>query len=212
VHDLSLYLLELLENATRAGATVVRTTVEVDRQDDELQLVVEDNGRGLSVSPGEALDPFFTTKSGKKTGLGLSLFRAEAEAAGGSLVVDHSPTLGGVRVRAVLGAAHVDRPPVGDLATTLAVTAVTNPQASFLVTVLDPEQGLAVRDTACDEAAPALRAVAAGLDGAAALPLRDDAAGTPSTTTVNTVAGSAAGSELDTRAIHAEGEKHGERS
>jgi hypothetical protein len=212
VHDLSLYLLELLENATRAGATVVRTTVEVDRRDDELRLVVEDNGRGLSVSPGEALDPFFTTKSGKKTGLGLSLFRAEAEAAGGSLVVDHSPGLGGVRVRALLGAGHVDRPPVGDLGATLAVTAVTNPQATFLVTVLDPEHGLAVRDAVYDEATPALRAVAAQLDGAAALPLRDDAAGAPSTTTVNTVAGPAAGSELDARAIHAEGEKHGERS
>jgi NADH:ubiquinone oxidoreductase subunit E len=204
VHDLSLYLLELLENATRAGARVVHTTVALRPRDDELRLVVEDDGRGLSVSPGEALDPFFTTKKGKKTGLGLSLFRAEAEATGGSLTVDDSPALGGVRVTVVLGAHHVDRPPVGDIATTVAVTAVTNPQAAFLVTVLDPDRGVDLHAADSMEAADALRDLAAGLDGAAVLPLEaahDGDGGGAGTTTVNTVAGPAAGPELNTAEV-----------
>ena len=46
-------------------------------------MTVDDDGRGLSTSPDEVLDPFYTTKANKKTGLGLSLLRAEAEAAGG---------------------------------------------------------------------------------------------------------------------------------
>jgi NADH:ubiquinone oxidoreductase subunit E len=111
-----------------------------------------------------------------------------------------------VRVTVVLGAHHVDRPPAGDIATTLAGTAVTNPQAAFLVTVLDPERGVDLHAADYKEAAGALRDLAAGLDGAAVLPLGeaqdDDGAAAArdgaGTTTVNTVAGPAAGPELDT--------------
>jgi signal transduction histidine kinase len=132
VHDLSLYLLELLENAVRAGATTVVTTVTVDRDADRLTLAVEDDGPGLPVPPGEILDPFFTTKKGKKTGLGLSLFLQEAEAAGGGLSVGRSEPLGGVAVRAWMEYSHVDRPPVGDIAETLVMMAAVNPDVTFV--------------------------------------------------------------------------------
>ena len=83
MHDLSLYALELLENSVRAGATRVRTRVEIDRPRDRLTIAIEDDGPGLPVSADLATDPFFSTKAGKQTGLGLSLFREAAEAAGG---------------------------------------------------------------------------------------------------------------------------------
>ncbi len=101
VHDLSLHLLEMLENSVRAGATVVATGFTVDHARDLLELTVDDDGHGLTVSPEQALDPFYTTKSGKKTGLGLSLFKAEAEAAGGTLTIGSSE-LGGAQVRVSL--------------------------------------------------------------------------------------------------------------
>lgn len=164
MHDVSLYVLELLENAIRAGAATIRTTVALDRCADVLTVMVEDDGPGLQAPVERVLDPFFTTKKRGGTGLGLSLFKAEAEAAGGSLTVDSSPDLGGARVRATLGAHHVDRPPIGDLPTTLAVTAFTNPQATFLVTVLDVAAGIALYDAPHDAAATALSALAASLD------------------------------------------------
>jgi signal transduction histidine kinase len=135
VHDLSLYLLEVLENSIRADAKRVHVGLVMDRGTDELRLTVDDDGRGLSATPEQVLDPFYTTKPGKKTGLGLSLLKADAQAAGGDLTIEPSPTLGGVRVEALMSLAHVDRLPLGDIAATIGVTAVTNPGVAFTVTL-----------------------------------------------------------------------------
>jgi len=164
MHDLSLYLLELLENATRAGASTVRTTLNVERCRDALELVVEDDGRGLAAPVEQILDPFYTTKSGKRTGLGLSLFKAEAEAAGGGLTIDTSASLGGVRVAVNMRLSSVDRPPTGNLVTTLQVMAVTNPQVDFRVSVQDREAQVDVRDAPFAEAAASLGELALRLD------------------------------------------------
>jgi hypothetical protein len=137
MHDLSLYLLDILENSVRAGATVIATTIVADRERDELSILVEDDGPGLPVEPEQALDPFFTTKANKKTGLGLSLFRQAAEAAGGGLGVGRSSELGGVSVRAWMRLGDVDRPPLGDVAASLATMVVTNPEIEFRVDLTD---------------------------------------------------------------------------
>ncbi|NLE10888.1 MAG: hypothetical protein GX630_05225 [Actinobacteria bacterium] len=135
MHDLSLYLLEILENSVRAGAKHVDIEVFIDETTDRLLLAVDDDGHGLSATPAQTLDPFYTTKPGKKTGLGLSLFQAEARAADGDLAIGPSPTLGGVRVEASMTLDHVDRPPLGDVATTIIVTAATNPGVEFTVSL-----------------------------------------------------------------------------
>lgn len=137
MHDLSLYLLDILENSVRAGATVIATAIVADLERDELSIVVEDDGPGLPVEPEQALDPFFTTKAKKKTGLGLSLFRQAAEAAGGGLSVGRSDELGGVSVRAWMRLGDVDRPPLGDVAASVATMVVTNPGIEFRVDVTD---------------------------------------------------------------------------
>jgi hypothetical protein len=137
MHDLSLYLLDILENSVRAGATVIATAIDASAARDELSMRVEDDGPGLPVEPEQALDPFFTTKANKKTGLGLSLFRQAAEAAGGGLSVGRSPDLGGVDVRAWMSLANVDRPPLGDIAASIATMVVTNPEIEFRVDLDD---------------------------------------------------------------------------
>jgi len=137
MHDLSLYLLDILENSVCAGATVIATAIDADRRRDELSIRVEDDGPGLPVEPEQALDPFFTTKANKKTGLGLSLFRQAAEAAGGGLSVGRSDELGGVAVHAWMRLGDVDRPPLGDVAASVATMAVTNPEIEFRVDLAD---------------------------------------------------------------------------
>ncbi len=115
-----------MENSIRAEATAIKVTVAADPARDLLRIVVEDNGRGLSVPGAVALDPFYTTKSGKRTGLGLSLFREAAEQAGGWLTIDRSP-LGGAAVTAQMRLSHIDRTPLGDLAATMSSVVCTNP-------------------------------------------------------------------------------------
>jgi anti-sigma regulatory factor (Ser/Thr protein kinase) len=126
LRELSLHILDLMENAIRAEATVIAVSVEEEPERDLLSISVEDDGPGLAV-PGEtAVDPFFSTKEGKGTGLGLSLLKFRTEQAGGTFRLERSP-LGGLAVRATMLLSHVDRSPLGDLAATLASVVCTNP-------------------------------------------------------------------------------------
>lgn len=127
MRELSLHILDLLENSIQAGASVVAVTLAQDRARDLLDIIVEDDGPGLSVSFEEALDPFYTTKRGKKTGMGLSLFKFRAEQAGGSLTLGTSE-LGGLKVAVRMQLSHIDRSPLGDLATTLSSLVCTTPE------------------------------------------------------------------------------------
>ncbi len=126
MRDISLHVLDLIENSVRAGATVVAVTVVEDPARDTLTIAVEDNGPGFPVAAETALDPFYTTKEGKRTGLGLSLLRAAAERAQGAITLARSG-LGGAAVRATMSLSHVDRSPLGDLATTCSSVVFANP-------------------------------------------------------------------------------------
>jgi anti-sigma regulatory factor (Ser/Thr protein kinase) len=126
LRELSLHILDLIENSIRAEATEIEVLVEEQPEQDLLTIVVEDNGAGLAVGADEATDPFYTTKEGKKTGLGLSLFRFRVEQAGGEMRMERS-ALGGLAVRAAMKLTHVDRSPLGDLASTVASVVCTNP-------------------------------------------------------------------------------------
>jgi hypothetical protein len=126
LREISLHILDLIENAIRAGATVIAVAVEEEPDRDMMCVVVEDNGPGLTVPAEIAADPFFTTKEGKSMGLGLSLLKFRTEQAGGSFRMERS-CLGGVAVRAVMPLSNVDRSPLGDLAATLASVVCTSP-------------------------------------------------------------------------------------
>lgn len=126
MRELSLHILDIIENSIRAGASIIAVTITEVPENDRLEILVEDNGSGLNVPPEDAANPFYTTKEGKRTGLGLSLFQAAAEQAGGGLRIEKSP-LGGVAVRAGMSLGHIDRRPLGDLAATLSSVVCTNP-------------------------------------------------------------------------------------
>ena len=127
MHELSLHILDLIENSVRAGASTILVTLDENRRSDVLKVIVEDDGPGLSVPPDMALDPFFTTKNGKRTGLGLSLFRSTAEQAAGRVRLRQS-ALGGLAVEATMELHHVDRIPIGDIAATMSSVVCTNPE------------------------------------------------------------------------------------
>ena len=156
MHDLSLYLLDVIENSVRAGASVVATTIVADRAAGTLVIDVQDDGPGLPVQAEAAMDPFYTTKQHKKTGLGLSLFRQAAEDAGGGLTVGRSDELGGVAVHAWLALDNVDRPPLGDVATSILTMVATNPDIDFRVHLVDGDERVEVRGSELPQRLPAL--------------------------------------------------------
>jgi anti-sigma regulatory factor (Ser/Thr protein kinase) len=119
VRELALHVLDVLQNAVEAGATSVALEVEEDYAADRLIIAVSDNGRGIAPEAlDKVTDPFYTTRSTRHVGLGLPLFAAAAERAGGGLKVRSQSGLG-ARLEATFMLSHPDRQPLGDLAGTL---------------------------------------------------------------------------------------------
>jgi len=114
--DLSLHVLDIAENAVMAGATRIEIGIKQNVATDRLEISVSDNGSGMGPDElSRSIDPFYTTRSTRKVGLGLSMFHQAAREAGGGMDVSSRPGSGTV-VRAWFVWSHVDRKPLGDLA------------------------------------------------------------------------------------------------
>lgn len=132
MEDLSLHLLDVAQNAVEAGATRVEISVEEHLDRDLLVIEVRDNGRGMDKDTvARVTDPFYTTRTTRRVGLGLSLLSATAKASGGTLAID-SVWGQGTRVRATFVRSHIDRPPIGDLETTVVVFAAGSPELDLV--------------------------------------------------------------------------------
>lgn len=118
--ELSLNLLDVAKNSVAAGATRIDLTLSEDR-DGWLTILIADNGRGMSPEfLAQATDPFTTTRTTRKVGMGLPLYRMAAEQTGGSLDIQSTEGLG-TAVTARFCRRHLDCPPLGDLAGTVAL-------------------------------------------------------------------------------------------
>jgi signal transduction histidine kinase len=126
--DLSLHLLDLMDNSMTAGATRIVVSIRADPARGLLEMVVEDNGRGMDAATcAQASDPFFTTHPGKRTGMGLPLVAQAAREAGGSMSVDSAPGRG-TRVFATFRLDHPDRKPLGDVDGTIDAVRASHPE------------------------------------------------------------------------------------
>lgn len=136
MRELSLHLLDIAENGLRAGADLIELTIEESHGDDRLIVTVADNGSGM---PQEKLkdpsDPFITTRTVRRVGLGLSLLSAAAQRCDGKLEIDSAPGKG-TKVIASFRHSHIDRAPIGDMAGTLATLIMGNPQIDYVYTHL----------------------------------------------------------------------------
>ncbi len=127
MRELSLHILDLLENAVEAGATRIGLTIEEDSAGNCMTIRIEDNGRGMAPELAtRVLDPFVTTRQTRHVGLGLPLLAAAAERAGGRVEVRSQPGVGTV-VTATFQLRHWDRAPLGDLPGTLLALFLAQP-------------------------------------------------------------------------------------
>jgi len=132
VRELSLHILDVLENAIEAGATRISLTVEENSGLDRLTITVHDNGRGMHPDlAARVLDPFVTTRSTRHVGLGLPLLAAAADRAGGGVEVRSVPGKG-TEVTATFQLRHWDRAPLGDLPGTLLAVLLARPPVELL--------------------------------------------------------------------------------
>jgi anti-sigma regulatory factor (Ser/Thr protein kinase) len=131
MEDLSLHVLDIAENSIAAGARHVEIRVLESRRNDLLSIEIIDNGRGMGEDVlQKATDPFFTTRTTRRVGLGLSLFEQAAKRAGGEFKIASTPGVG-TKVTGVFQLSHVDRQPLGDMNGALLALVVANPQIDF---------------------------------------------------------------------------------
>ncbi len=131
MHDLSLHLLDLVGNSLRARATRISCTVAADPDRGLLTVRIEDDGCGMDAALlAEVADPYRTTRTTRRVGLGVPFFKEAAEAAGGTLRIA-SETGRGTRLEGTFRLGHVDRLPLGDMGETLSVLVRSRPDVEF---------------------------------------------------------------------------------
>lgn len=130
--ELSLHILDIVENSTRAGANIVEVMLVEDTYKDTLYLEIKDNGSGMSDDVvKKVLDPFYTTKTVRNVGLGLPMLAQATERTEGHFIIE-SKGGEGTRVAALFKLSHIDRQPLGDIASTLVTLIAGNPDVDFI--------------------------------------------------------------------------------
>ncbi len=136
--ELSLNILDIAENSLKAGASL--TEISIDEDMDTLSITIKDDGCGM---PPEILrsvcDPFYTTRTTRRVGLGIPLFKMAAEMTGGSFdiiskVATDDDENHGTTVRASFIKGHLDFTPLGDVISTLTTLIQGHPDRDFLFT------------------------------------------------------------------------------
>ncbi len=130
--DLSLHILDILQNSLTAGASLVELSIEEDDENDKLTITITDNGKGMSQEMVKTVtDPYTTTRTTRKVGLGIPLLKQNAERTGGRLTIESQ--LGkGTNVIAEFIPSSIDCLTFGDIAGVIAITVSGNPNVDFI--------------------------------------------------------------------------------
>ena len=130
--EISLNILDIAENSIRAQASLITISVRVDTKADKLDVTIEDNGCGMTPEQVEHVeDPFYTTRSTRKVGLGVPFFKMAALSAGGDFSSWSEPGKGTI-VYAQFGLSNIDRMPLGDISGTIHTLIVFNQNIDFV--------------------------------------------------------------------------------
>lgn len=132
MRELSLNVLDIAQNSVSAAATLIELVVCENRQTHDLMLGIYDNGKGMTQEQLDAVrDPFFTTRTTRKVGMGVPLFKMAAEMTGGSLTIESEVGVG-TKVRAFFKTDHVDFTPLGDMTDTVVMLITMNLHIDFV--------------------------------------------------------------------------------
>lgn len=117
--ELSLHILDIVENSIKARASLIELIIDEDLAKDTLSIEVKDNGVGMSKEVLEkVINPFYTTRTTRKVGLGIPLLKENAERCRGFLKII-SQEGRGTQILAEFQHSNIDRPPLGNLADTI---------------------------------------------------------------------------------------------
>lgn len=132
MNNLAFHITDIVSNSIRAKATYISLDIQANER--EITLRVADNGCGMDAETiARVTDPFYTTRTTRKVGLGLPFLIQNAEQTGGSVCITSQPGKG-TEVTARFVASNIDCPPWGDLPTTVAMLITGNPEVNLAFT------------------------------------------------------------------------------
>lgn len=134
--EISLNVLDIANNSIRANSSLIEIVIQIQRDLDTLKITISDNGCGMTEEQiRQVEDPFFTTRTTRKIGLGVPFFKMAAISTGGSFHIESTPGAG-TTVTAVFRLSHIDRMPLGDMNSTIHTLITLNPHIDFLYSYL----------------------------------------------------------------------------
>ncbi|MDF2987301.1 MAG: histidine kinase [Eubacterium sp.] len=151
MRDLSLHILDIVQNSISAGASVITIQIKQGLNNallkNNLEITITDNGKGMdSELIKKAEDPFVTTRTSRKVGLGIPLIKESAEMCNGEFKLN-SQINRGTEVFAAFSIDHIDRLPLGDIGETMLALISSNPGIQFML-LLSSKKGDFMLDTA----------------------------------------------------------------
>lgn len=130
--DLSMHILDIAQNSIRANASEIFIGIEEKTETDEYIIKINDNGCGMDASElAKAIDPFYTSRTTRKVGLGLSLLKQNAENTGGSFSISSEKNRG-TQLTAIFGFNNIDRPILGDIVGVLMILFSSSEKINFV--------------------------------------------------------------------------------
>lgn len=117
--ELALHILDLAQNSITAGADLVKIAIDEDYSKDLLTITLEDNGCGMDETQVEIVkDPFVTSRTSRKVGLGIPLMLAACQRCEGNLSIESKKNVG-TKLVATFRHSHIDRAPIGNMTDTM---------------------------------------------------------------------------------------------
>ncbi len=135
--DIALHILDITENSVRAKATEIRLT-QISDNNGILEFHLTDNGCGIAPDMLATItDPFTTSRTTRKVGMGLSLLRQNVDRTNGSFQIQSELNVG-TQLIFSFNTSHIDCLPVGDMAGVLSILITSNPQVLFTYKLTTP--------------------------------------------------------------------------
>ncbi|WP_213950974.1 ATP-binding protein [Tepidanaerobacter syntrophicus] len=132
MQELSLHILDIAQNSIAAKASLVEIEIEEDKKKDLLTIKIKDNGTGMDEETSRKVsDPFFTTRTTRKVGMGIPLFAQAAQSCGGDLKI-YSKKGKGTTIEATFILSHIDRAPLGSMSDTMVLLVASHPEIDFV--------------------------------------------------------------------------------
>lgn len=133
MRELSLHILDIVQNSIKAQSTLIIIDIEANTKKDELTIRITDDGKGISKEMlSKVTDPFTTDRTTRKVGMGIPFFKMAAESSGGSFEISSKEGMGTV-VRAMFKLSSIDRVPLGDMEETIGVLLSGSPDKDFIM-------------------------------------------------------------------------------